>query len=76
MEFLVKKNLRIAATEEIFKRKPDKWDEYSHSLRNKHHKTVVMGSLVKWHLSLSFDISFGKSEFFILLLSHDYHPPP
>jgi len=47
MEFLVKKNLRIAATEEIFKRKPDKWDEYSHSLRNKHHKTVVMGSLVK-----------------------------
>ena len=50
MEFLEKKNLRIAATEEIFRRKPDEWDEYSHSLRNKHQTTVVMGLLIMSYL--------------------------
>ncbi len=52
MEFMVKKKLRIAATEEIFK--PDEWDEYSHSLRNKHHTTVLMGSLSKSHLKKAY----------------------
>ena len=47
---LERENLRIAATEEIFRRKPDELDEYSHSLRNKHQTTVVMGLLIKSHL--------------------------
>ncbi len=47
LSFWKEKNLRIAVTEEMFRRKPNEWGEYSHSSKNKHPTTVVMGSLVK-----------------------------